>query len=434
MQNGAHRTDADRENDVVVIGGGLAGLTAGAYLARAGLSVRILEKASEPGGRGATRCEDGFFLNRGAHALYRAGDATEVLAELGVAHHGRPVPTSGRALRAGTLYKLPTGTLSLFTTGLLSLRAKAVAAQWLERTPKLSARTIEHLSVDEWLVGCPPEVRAIMEAFIRVATYVNSPTEFSAGRALLQLQRALGGVLYVDGGWKTLVDGLAKRATSWGALLTPSARAISIECVEHGYRVVLGDGSSIAARSLVLAVPPNEASALLASAGAPSSTFKARPVQVAALDLCLARLPRQERFVLGIDRPLYLSVHSSVAKLAPEGKAVIHVMKYLAPGDDDPVADRRELEDLLDLAQPGWRAEVVHDQYLPRITAVERLDLASEGGYRGRPSVDAAGLPGVAIAGDWVQGGGWLADASFGSARAAAQYIAAHLSPARAVA
>jgi phytoene dehydrogenase-like protein len=138
--------------------------------------------------------------------------------------------------------------------------------------------------------------------------------------------------------------------------------------------------------------------------------------------------------VLGIDRPLYLSVHSSVAKLAPEGKAVIHVMKYLAPGDDDPVADRRELEELLDLAQPGWRAEVVHDQYLPRITAIERLDLAREGGSRGRPSVDAAGLPGVAITGDWVQGGAWLADASIGSARAAAQSIAAHLSPARAVA
>jgi hypothetical protein len=109
-------------------------------------------------------------------------------------------------------------------------------------------------------------------------------------------------------------------------------------------------------------------------------------------------------------------------------------MKYLAPGDDDPDADRRELEDLLDLAQPGWRAEVVHAQYLPRMTAAERLDLAREGGSRGRPSVDVAGLPGVALAGDWVQGGSWLADASFGSAKAAAQSIAAHLSPARAVA
>jgi phytoene dehydrogenase-like protein len=430
MQNGLHRAD------VLVIGGGLAGLTAGAYLARTGLSVRILEKASELGGRGATRCEDGFFLNRGAHALYRSGDATAVLAELGVAPHGRPVPTSGKALRAGALYQLPTGALSLFTTGLLSLRAKAVAARWLEQTPKLSARTVEHLSVDEWLDGCPTEVRAVMEAFIRVSTYTNSPAEFSAGTALLQLQRALAGVLYVDGGWKTLVDGLATRAASWGALVTESARAVRIERADGGYCVTLGDGNSVQARALVLAVPPEEASALLASAGAtaPGARAAATPVRVATLDLCLARLPRQERFVLGVDQPLYLSVHSSVAKLAPEGKAVIHVMKYLAPGDDDPDADRRELEDLLDLAQPGWRAEVVHAQYLPRMTAAERLDLAREGGSRGRPSVDVAGLPGVALAGDWVQGGSWLADASFGSAKAAAQSIAAHLSPARAVA
>jgi phytoene dehydrogenase-like protein len=431
VKDGLHRAD------VLVVGGGLSGLTAGAYLARAGYSVRILEKASELGGRGATRCEDGFFLNRGAHALYRAGDATAVLAELGVAHHGHPVPTTGKALRSGALYQLPTGALSLFTTGLLSLRAKAIVARWLERTPKLSARTVDHLSVTEWLEGCPPEVRAVMEAFIRVSTYANSPAEFSAGTALLQLQRALAGVLYVDGGWKTLVDGLAERAKAWGALITEGARAVRIERADDGYSVVLGDGSSVHARTVVVAVPPDEASALLASAGA-SALGATTPVQVATLDLCLARLPRPERFVLGVDRPLYLSVHSGVAKLAPDGKAVIHVMKYLAPGDDDPNADRTDLEELLDLAQPGWRAEVVHAQYLPRMTAVERLDRACEGGSRGRPPVDVAGLPGVALAGDWVKCDAWLADASFASAKAAAQSVAAHLSlgpaPARAVA
>src|SRR5581483_2707631 len=130
--------------------------------------------------------------------------------------------------------------------------------------------------------------------------------------------------------------------------------------------------------------------------------------------------------------PLYLSVHSAVAKLAPEGKGVIHVMKYLPENETDPEEDRRELETVLDAAQPGWRAEVVHAQYLPRITAVERLDLAREGGMRGRPAVDVPGLPGVMVAGDWVQGGAWLADASLGSARQAARAVAAHLSPAKA--
>jgi hypothetical protein len=51
-----------------------------------------------------------------------------------------------------------------------------------------------------------------------------------------------------------------------------------------------------------------------------------------------------------------------------------------------------------------------------------------------RPDVDVPGLPGVVVAGDWVQGGAWLADASLGSARRAARSIVTQLSPARAVA
>src|SRR5262249_45932998 len=139
------------------------------------------------------------------------------------------VPAVGKALRAGRLYQLPTGALSLFTTGLLSLRAKGVAAKWLERTPKLSARTLEHVSVHEWLEDAPPEVRALMEAFIRVATYSNAPEKFGAATALVQLQRALAGVLYVDGGWQTLVEGVATRARGFGVRITSGKRAERLE-------------------------------------------------------------------------------------------------------------------------------------------------------------------------------------------------------------
>ena len=48
------------------------------------------------------------------------------------------------------------------------------------------------------------------------------------------------------------------------------------------------------------------------------------------LDVALSSLPDKDvLFALGVDRPLYFSVHSAHAKLAPEGGALIHVSKYL---------------------------------------------------------------------------------------------------------
>jgi hypothetical protein len=115
-----------------------------------------------------------------------------------------------------------------------------------------------------------------------------------------------------------------------------------------------------------------------------------------------------------VDQPLYFSVHSAAAKLAPEGAALAHVGKYLGAGE--PAAgDRQELEEFADRAMPGWRvvAEVV--RFLPNMT----VSYASAT-LEGRPDVDALGLEDVAIAGDWVGPDGMLADAAVASGLRAA--------------
>src|SRR5207247_1465852 len=86
------------------------------------------------------------------------------------------------------------------------------------------------------------------------------------------------------------------------------------------------------ATSVLVAASPS-ASALVED-GEPTAlrgwADAAIPVRVASLDVALSRLPHPgARVAFGIDRPLYFSVHSAVARLAPAGGATIHVARYL---------------------------------------------------------------------------------------------------------
>src|SRR4051812_40614445 len=92
--------------DVVVVGGGMAGLTAACYLARAAVAVTLFEQAPGLGGRAATQNHEGYLFNRGAHALYTGGAASEIFGELGITYrHAQP----GRlfALAGGRLHPFP---------------------------------------------------------------------------------------------------------------------------------------------------------------------------------------------------------------------------------------------------------------------------------------------------------------------------------------
>src|ERR1700722_18645639 len=104
---------------IIVIGGGIAGLTAAALLGRTGIPTVVLEKSGAPGGRAATRERHGFLVNLGPHALYSAGHLLRTLNALDVHVSGHLPPTSGGfAIRDGHLHTLPVGFTSLLTTGL----------------------------------------------------------------------------------------------------------------------------------------------------------------------------------------------------------------------------------------------------------------------------------------------------------------------------
>jgi len=390
------------ETDVVVVGGGLAGLVSASYVARAGHSVTVVERKARLGGRAGTDEREGFLFNQGAHAVFRDGAAAEVLADLDIRLSGSQPDVAGLVVFEDRPAILPTGTMSMLRTKALGFREKVEVGRLLGAVPRFDPRPMAATSVAEWLDDATTYRRSrdLIEALIRLSTYVNDPDLLSAEVAVSQLQLALGGgVLYVDGGWQSLVDQLA--ATEGLRIETGT----TIDDLPDVPAVIIATGG------------PDLAGSLL------GHDFPSGPAAIAScIDLGLSRAP-ESNFVLGGDVPYYFSNHSAAARLSSKGTWYSALIEYVPTGaDPDPTALREFA------TYAGVRGgDVIVERPLHRMKAVSAIATAETGGTSGRPTATATGHPNVFIAGDWVGPTGHLADASAASARHAANQAIATL-------
>jgi oxygen-dependent protoporphyrinogen oxidase len=126
----------------VVVGAGIAGLTAGYRLSQAGYEVRVLEAAGNVGGRMSTVHREGFVIDQGASLLSRRyREMARLAAEVGVADQLSNTHDEIGVYRDGRIHRMHAHSQwDMVRSGLMSVRSKLEAAKLLLDARRLAKR------------------------------------------------------------------------------------------------------------------------------------------------------------------------------------------------------------------------------------------------------------------------------------------------------
>jgi hypothetical protein len=385
----------------------------------------VLIDGRSVGGRARSTTRDGYVLNEGAHALYQSAGGRAVLDALGVRITGeRPPAADYEVLWDGEIAPLPTTAGGIATTKLLGARSKLKLGGWFANLAKQVERAGDD-SLGQWLEDqrAAADLRKYVIAMCRLTTYSARPDLRPARAMLGQFVAGADGVRYLDGGWQSIVDEVARVARASGATIVEHEPVVALE--EEGGRWHVATATRVLdAGSVVFAAGgPSLATSLLGDDPAGWVERAGPPSRAACLDVGGA--PGEHQFLLSADEPLYLSEHARVARLAPEGRRLYSLMRYLEHDDHGTSEQNRATLDAHAAA-----AGLPHgaDREVERFLAASVVTWGSPQVGVERPSgLELAGR-GAFAAGDWI-GRPLLADAAITSGaavgRAAAQRMRA---------
>ncbi len=278
--------------DVVVVGGGISGLTATWHLHRSGVDVRLLEAEDSVGGCMRSESRDGFLLEKGPfNVIVRHPAFEDLLIEFAdeVDIVGASKAARRRYVyRAGRLLAVPSNPISLMTTGLLSFsaRLRLLTGICCSRRAPIQEETIEQAATRRFgrqvadrmvsaviagifagdssrlsLSACFPGVGRIdLKTRSLVALGLGSAfRRKSAGR-----RRRWRGLVSIGGGLGALTEAIGRRL---GPCVYTGSRVVGIQRQTDGYTVRFRRGDqadlSIRCRRLALASPAGATGRLL---------------------------------------------------------------------------------------------------------------------------------------------------------------------------
>ena len=282
----------DNNREVIVVGGGISGLTTAWHLHNAGVEVALLEAEDGVGGVTRTERRDGFLLEKGPfNVIVRDPDFQTLLEALG---DEVEVVTASKAARTRYLYRrgrllaVPSNPVSLLTTPLLSMGAKLrlIGGLFLGHRSDGTEETIEQVGfrrfgreITDTLISAvitgifAGDIRrlslpACFPTIARIDREARSLIGYGLRRAFRSRKDQEGrprrrwrGLVSLDGGLGALTAALARPL---GASRITDARIEQIRSTDEGYELIDDMSRSWRCRRLVLAPAAHETARLLA--------------------------------------------------------------------------------------------------------------------------------------------------------------------------
>jgi squalene-associated FAD-dependent desaturase len=430
------RGDGSPRTNTVVIGGGLAGLTAAIALAEQGAQVTLLEAKPRLGGATCSFNRDGLIVDTGQHVFLRC--CTEyrgLLAKLGMTEHAPLQPRfdvtilapGGRRARLrrtalpGPLHMLP----ALLRYRFLSLSERSVVsrASLAMRGVDPDDPAVDNVRFGDWLAAHGQSEharRALWDLFTVSALNVAGDDASLALAAVVVKTGLLGANDAADIGVPALPlgelhgDAAGSLLAKLGADVRLNTKVRDIKPTADGYLVAVDD-EQLTADEVVLAVTPEQAARLIPADALPSAEVAAwsglGASPIVNLHVIYDRKVTDLPFVAGVDTPVqWVFDRTRISGLSSTpvggGGGEQYLAVSLSAGDeyvDVPVADLRErfvpaMAELL----PGARDARVTEFFVTRERRATFRQVPGSGALR---PAQGTKLPGLVLAGAWTATG-----------------------------
>jgi phytoene dehydrogenase-like protein len=415
--------------DVIVIGGGYAGLSVGALLAHKGYGVLLLEKSKSLGGRASYMEKDGYTVEYGLHANRFASDGAAAAVfrrlerELEFIAPGEP-----ELWLDGEFQPLPNNVGKILKSSILPLSAKLSAARYLGKLVLGDPAKKYQISLEDMTAGCKSEeTLEILRVLSGIGIIAPELRFSSAGEFAAFLKKALRAkvkVGYPKGGTPSIIEGLREELEDGGQIMT-SAKVTRLMLKKGLVNQVKTESATYTASVVVSAIPVQDVPDLFGGKDLPIKFVKkARelvPTAGISMDIGLKEPVSDKSGLLVTSEPLSMGQFTSNIDpdMAPEGKQLLS-WYYPLPlpwvkNSEKMGREEQVLRDLLAEMFPSiW--EVVDWERTMRMAMVDGF-LPRPGQTRAdRPDFTIPSIENFFLCGDTTRAEGTGGDTAFNSA------------------